>query len=193
MKDLRKIVSVFFRIDETRPFFRDIIYDGEYGNATDGQAVIRWKNDSAVTDGKTPNIKNIFLKEYDTITTFVVSDYQKWKKALPLVPYFTTCEYCEGNKEVTWEFEHFKKQGKCPHCKGEGGFKDDNLMVPDPEKHYKFAERHFDQKQIEKLVHVLKCLDKNEVLIETNSKNLNQALFAKIDEFEILIMPMIKY
>ena len=175
-----------------RPLWQGAMFDGTNGYATDGHCCLRWPDQSEPTkERKIPDFNSVYDKPTDTETVISLPEYEYWKKKLPLVPDFTECEYCNGEGQVTWEFEHFSKEDVCPHCKGYGGFENKNLMVPDPNKHFAIAGLNFTQKQFDKIIHVMKTWGREKTVLLTNSENPYAAAFAKIGNYEILIMPYI--
>ena len=188
--NLTEIIKPFFSDDDRRPLWQGAMFDGQYGYATNGHCCIRWKDDQQKAMDKIPNFDSVYNVQTDTDFTFFSDPYLEWKHQLEKVFDFTKCEYCKGEGEVTWEFEHFTDIDECPHCEGEGGFYNSTLMVPNPKHHYEIHGKKFNQHLIDKVINVMKCFNVNECKGRLQSDNKLQAVFFYIDQFDVLIMPV---
>lgn len=190
--NLQKIIKPFFGNDEYRPHFKKAMYDGKYGYATNGHCCIRWKDDQHEPMEKTPSFDDVYNKERDIDFLFSSDHYRQWKSQLKKVPDFTECEYCEATGEVQWQFEHFTKMGKCPHCEGKKGFSNPNLLVPDPKVNFTIYEAQFKQEFIERIIHVMDCLNISECNVKLKSDSKTTSILFSVDKFDIIIMPCIQ-
>jgi hypothetical protein len=105
------------------PFVCDDIYC-----ATDAHSVIYCNVKDVIgtlpeVHPKTPNVKTILFDKAPPVKVLInqkMFDKYREKGKDYYTGRDTKCEYCDGHKEVTWTFEHYTMEDKCPSCNGSG-------------------------------------------------------------------------
>jgi hypothetical protein len=190
-------VTPFLSKDELRPALNNIIYDGQWANATNAHIAIRWPHITDEITAKAPNIAAVFDNKYqDDSFLFDKNEYKKWVSELPIVAEIKDCEECLGDGEVEWEYvsnlgkTHYIND-ECPVCDGVGGTRTGE-MVADPKVNYQISGAIFSQVNMSKIIHVMDSLSVDTCYFSYSKNYPMQGYIIKIDIYQILVMPINK-
>ena len=187
-----KDVSMFFSTDEMRPIMSKVFYTGNYAAATNGWICIRWENKTFKTHNAI-DIESVYPTfENPVPITFNIGDYKEFKINLPLIRENIECQECEGSGEVEWEYKHYEMMDECPKCDGKGHWEGFN-MVPNTRINYDLIVVVLSQKCLDILCKFLGQYEGLESIKLTVERDNPLKVYAKIEEYEILMMPIISH
>lgn len=199
---LEQAFQLFVGNDELRPTFHNVFKQDGYVYATDANVLIRckesyyptivvenpeFKNDmSEVIPFKNQN-KRLYISGsmFDKLKTEDEYTFEGENK---------DCESCEGEGEVTWEFEHYSDEFTCPVCKG-SGYSEEKKGVKTGNKTFgnwtkvKLETSYFRASLFYVLIEAQKILGGDIYLI--SHTNETRASLFRIGVCEILVMPIL--
>lgn len=195
-----KLFKLFCGTDKIRPVMLTPFEKDEKVYATNSYVLIRCdKSDfKGVIDNphKALNAQAVFPKETcNRILLTKYEDYDKFKTEDELVEEDENvdCPECDGEGEVTWEYESYEKEDECPVCDG-SGLESESRFVPNGNKTFSSEARvkidysHFDINVLKLLFEAQKIIGGE--IISLNFVERNKPALFRIGIYEVLIMPV---
>ncbi|WP_412464230.1 hypothetical protein [Flavobacterium mekongense] len=195
------VLELFYSKDKFRPAMQSAFKQNGKVYATDAYTAIcvdeKHLDFEIVNEfqDKAPNIEKVYPEENTSRTLNVsIADFEKFmtEDEIKYLGEDISCETCDGEGEVEWEFEHWTKDFECPRCHGTG-LSHKALEVKTGNKtlgshKVKIGDAFFDIRKFFKLIRVQQILGGEIELIHVPEKPTGTHLF-KVGICKIIIMP----
>lgn len=205
-EEVNQILEEFTSNDEYRDWMNSPVLINDICIATDAHILlIVPKQYCSITNNlpeeKHLNVLNIIPPEKNTIKEINVDYLSVLMDKIPLVDEYInaetdqSCKTCDGDGNVEWVFEDYDKYDDCPVCYGEGTITKEELVktgykVKDFSKFTNINGSIFNTEYVYKMCELAKKINAEKIKLVFSEKPNRASLF-KINDFKVLLMPVV--
>lgn len=195
------VLELFYSKDKLRPAMQSAFKQNGKVYATDAYTAICIDEEhfdfEIVNEfqDKAPNMGKIYPEENTgRILNVSISDFEKFmtEDEVKYLGEDISCDTCDGEGEVEWEFEHWTQEFDCPRCHGTGlSYKAQEVKTGNKTLgNYKvrIGDAYFDIRKFFKLIRVQQILGGEIEIIHVPEKPTGPHVF-KVGICKIIIMP----